>query len=381
MTAFILTLCMALIAYSYVGYPVVLWILSWLRPFRPHPQTQRGLFQPTVTVLICAYNEEHTIQQKLENTLNWHYPLEKLQILVASESSDATDEVVQRYQSRGITLLSMQPREGKQPSIYKAMSCARGDIVVFTDANALVDPDSLQTMVRHFADPQVGCVSGQLQYVSTTTLGSAVEEGTYWRYEEAVKTLESKIGSLLGANGSLYALRRDLYYPLSKYRGDDFELPIGVLLRGYRAILERSARSYEGVPDSARSSFERRIRIISWVWPSSLILCWQALAHRKLLVLFQIVSHKIIRWLVPVLMSVVLLANLLLLDSFWFRILLAGQALFYLGAVAGAIIKRTRPKPQHTILTGLAYFVLSNVAALLALLRALSGSAANTWER
>jgi len=196
-----------------------------------------------------------------------------------------------------------------------------------------------------------------------------------------VKTLESNLGSLLGANGALYALRRNLYFPLSKYRGDDFELPVGVLLRGYEAILDRSAKAFEKVPYGIDGVFRQKVRIISWVWKSALILCWKAILHRKPLVLFQIISHKILRWLTPVFMIGIFAANLFLTGSFWFALLFALQCLFYALSVTGILMLHAGIRRLPPLLRVTAYFVVVHVAALVALVQALTGRTTNTWEK
>jgi len=376
-----------LFLYAYVGYPLVLFVLGLFfrqreggRDLVESRQDNSNL--PTVTVLICAYNEEDIIEKKLQSVLASEYPKSKLQVLVASESSDSTDTIVRRYEKQGVELLSFQPREGKQPSIYKAWPYARGEVVVLTDANALLEPNAIRALAVRFSDANIGCVSGQLHYLQGRGSGAVAEEGTYWQYEEMVKHLESRLGSLIGANGALYALRQSLYFPLSRFRGDDFELPIGVLLEGKKSILERSAKAYEYVPQNAQSLYKQKTRIISWVWKSACVLCWRSVQRHKWLVLFQIVSHKISRWLVPIYMvcmvvSIFVLANV----SITFMLLFILQVCFYFIAAVGAIMlvrgKQKLPKPLRLS----AYFVVINTAALSALWQALTGSVTNTWEK
>jgi cellulose synthase/poly-beta-1,6-N-acetylglucosamine synthase-like glycosyltransferase len=285
-----------------------------------------------VSLLIAAYNEQQVIEAKLMNSLELDYPSDLLEIAVASESTDRTNEMISALTPR--VKLFAYTRRGKASMLFHTVPQLTGDIVIFSDANAFYERDAVKRIVQHFANPHIGCVSGKLVY--TPHSKSSGSESAYWRYENCIKRLESRLQSLLGANGSIFAIRRKLYSPLSENRGDDFELPVQVLLQGQGVVLEEGAISREDDSVSDRSEFRRRVRQMA-LMPSAAMLLVRALHQRKWLIVLQIISHKFLRWFLAVFLIAAFALNVLLLHSRLFVFFFVIQATFYLAAVIGAI--------------------------------------------
>ena len=359
-----------LVLYAYAGYPVALFAISALFGRRHHKDDS---FAPTLSLLIPAYNEERVIAAKLENALALDYPEGKLEIIVASESDDGTDGIVRRYAERGVKLVSAAVRKGKVANLGRAVPAATGEILVFTDANAMFRPDALRKLARNFASPRVGSVSGRLVYLNPAGSASGAGEGAYWDFEMLLKRASSRLGSLPGANGSLYALRRELYAPISERRGDDFELPIRVIIKGKDSILEPEAISEELAGGRYRDEFRRKVRIINWMVVSALILLKEAFSAGRRLLVFQLLSHKLNRWAVPFWLIALLPVSLLLapLGGVYLGAA-AAQGALYGAALLGCAADMLRlPVPRILMLPY--YFVVVNVAALAGILTAAAG--------
>ena len=366
-----------LVLYAYVGYPLLIWALSLLAGRRRQPDDAH---RPTVSLLIPAYNEERIIAEKIDNALAQEYPAEKLEIIVASESTDRTDEVVAGYAGRGVKLVSSSVRRGKVANLQRAVPGASGEILIFTDANAIFRLDAIRKLVRHFADPRVGSVSGRLIYRSAGSATPATEEGTYWSFEMMVKRASSRLGSLPGANGSLFALRRGLYMPMSERRGDDFELPIRVILQGYDSILEPEAVTEETASTRYLDEYRRKVRIINWMVVSALMLLGEAVSKGRWLIAFQLLSHKITRWAVPFWLLGLLPVSIYLapLGRVYLTAAVA-QVLFYLLAGAGLLACGLSLRLPRILGLPL-YFVVVNAACLVGILASAVGHEV-TWHK
>ncbi|HCF49925.1 MAG TPA: glycosyltransferase family 2 protein, partial [Syntrophomonas sp.] len=221
-------LAAGLLVFHYFGYPLLMGLLSHLKKNKPFPESGE---LPPLTMIISVYNEEDVIRERLENCLTLDYPRDKLRILVVSDgSTDNTHSIVEQYSQHGIELVVVPGRVGKTGTLNQVIPELASEIIVFTDANSMLRPDALKTLVRHFADPKVGAVCGELQLT-----GDAGVEGAYWRYEKAIKEFESKVSTLTVANGALYALRRSLHRPMNPQAANDFQHPLQVALQGYRS--------------------------------------------------------------------------------------------------------------------------------------------------
>ncbi len=377
------------IGYTYVGYPLILAALARFRPL-PHFDADRW---PNLTLLIAAYNEEQVIAQKLDNSLALDYPPDRLEIIVAADGSDdRTVEIVEQFAGRGVALSFDAPRRGKMAAINRAMAIAQGEIVVFSDANNLYAADTLRQLTQPFGDPKVGAVTGAKSiWHADGALGRS--EGLYWRYESFIKTQETRLGCSVGAPGEIFAIRRSLFVPPpDQVINDDFTLAMMVVRQGYNLFYNPAAKSYEPVSDSAKDEITRRARIVAGRY-QALMMAPALFPWRRPLVLWQVISHKFLRPVVPFAMIAALLSNLAAVIwpveaarlAFWglaapFNfIFLFLQLAFYLTAAAGAYLARRGPIARWMYLP--VFFVNSNYAALLGFWRFLTGRQSVVWQR
>jgi len=341
-------------------------------------EIKKAEITPSVSLLISAYNEEKIIQEKIENSLNLDYPKDKLEIVIASESNDKTNEIVEK--NKGVKLFAYSERRGKSYTIYQSLPKCQGEIIVFTDANAMFKRDAIKKLVRNFNDPHIGCVSGELKYINPQKAAAGESEGIYWKYEVLIKRLESKIQSVLGANGSIYAIRKRLYSPLSKYWGDDFGLPIRIMQKGYRVVWEPEAVSEEEVYPETIKQFKRKVVIVGWHFKGVFILLKDSIKKFQLRLIFQLISHKILRWFVPFFFILIFLSSVLLLNNIFYLIIFISQILFYLLALVG-YIQEKRKKKINQIINLVYYFCMVNLAAFVGVIKGLFGSQKPTWEK
>lgn len=285
-----------MVAYVYFGYPILLSLLVSLRKKTGYPVADEV---PAVTLLIAAYNEESCIAQKLENTLSLEYPGDKLQILVAADGSDdGTVEIVRGFASRGVELSYQPQREGKMAAINRAMPAVRGEVIVFSDANNHFEANTLGALVAPFASVGVGAVSGAKHiFKGVGALGNS--EGLYWKYEAFIKKQETRLGSCSGVSGEIFAIRKQLFEPAPRgIINDDFYMAMQVLRKGYRVVYAPEARSFERVSPTAQDEIIRRTRINAGRY-QALHLWRKILPTRKPLLMWQVISHKIFRLLLP----------------------------------------------------------------------------------
>jgi len=389
MIGIIFWLCLLGIFYVYAGYPIILALLASLRP---HPRPYAS-YLPMVTLLITAYNEQEVIAAKLENSLALDYPRERLQILVAADGSDDhTVDIVTSYAASGVELSFDPARRGKMAAINRAMPLIRNEILIFSDANNFYEASTLRELVKPFSDPIVGAVAGSKRVVeSDSSLGGA--DSLYWRYESFIKKQETRLGSCTGVSGEVFSLRRELFEaPPDAVINDDFFMALNVLRQGYRLIYIPEACSREPVSLDEHSEIIRRTRIIAGRY-QILGMSIGKLPLRKPLLVWQIVSHKFLRPLVPFAMLGALLANfasliwciparlhsLLFLSTPYNWILLGLQFAFYFLAWLG-----TRVKLKGLIgkLLYLPTFLFnSNLAAILGLYGYLTRKSSPIWQK
>ena len=323
----------AFVGYVYFGFPAALAAVTafYRRPVAKAPHT------PSVSLVIPAYNEESVIEEKLRTCLALDYPPDKLEIIVASDgSTDRTAERAHRFESDPrVRVLAFERNRGKLAMLNDVMRQVDGEIVVFSDAATMPAPDALRELTANFADPRVGAVSGIYRIRDSAGAALGKQEDFYWKYETFLKEREAALGSILGAHGALYAIRRALYpFPEASVINDDFVIPMRIVAQGYRAAYEPNALAWEEAQDS--SGFGRRVRLMAGnvaqlsemkglFWPPS-----------KWLTLFFFLSHKAARLAAPFAMLAAFGANLALLDSAFFRLTLLLQIGFYGLAAAGA---------------------------------------------
>lgn len=368
-----------LVVYPYAIYPVLLRVLAR----RCREQGAQMLQEPSIALIISVHDEEDVIAAKLQNAVSLDYPAGKLDIIVVSDaSSDTTDEIVRREQSRDarIRLLRLNERRGKSTGINRAVEGSRADIVVFSDANAMYDRNALRELARPFADAAIGYVVGAALYQDAGRSRSAENEGLYWRLEILLKRLESDYDSVVGGDGAIYAIRRRLFSPLQPDDISDFVNPLQIIAAGYRGHFNARACCYEAAGETFAKEFRRKRRIVNRSWRAVRRYGHLLSFQRNGRFIFMLISHKILRWLALPLVGVVWITNTLLLGragvyaATWLAIT-ASMAL----AATGAVLDRLGRQPPRVVAT-LYYFYLVAVAGLLGIWDEYRGVRHVTWE-
>ena len=381
--AFIFWCAAGVMAYTYALYPALLFVLAWLRPRAPaENSTPAGL--PAVSLLVAAYNEAAVILRKLRNCEMLDYPAAQLEILFGSDGSD--DGTADILRSAGLPahmrLISFSERRGKPAVLNDLVLAARGELLVFSDANSMFDANALRELVRPFAAAGVGGVCGELRLERPAAEHSAgaANESLYWRYETFIKRLEGRLGILAAANGAIYAIRRDLYRPLPVQRltSDDLVIGARVLQQGQRMVFAPHAIAREEANSTIREELRRRVRVGEAGF-NALAELWPLLLPQRGSVAWMLWSHKILRWAVPGLLVLLLAASVALWRQAFYQAVLAMQFAAYLAALAGYVLE------PHTRLPGWLtfpyFFAGSNLATLLGLWRSLRRSGNRAWAR
>jgi cellulose synthase/poly-beta-1,6-N-acetylglucosamine synthase-like glycosyltransferase len=367
--------------YAYVGYPVLLILASAV-----HRQSHKcdETCTPSLSIVMAAHNEAAVIQAKLDNLLSQDYPPDRLEIIVASDGSDdETEAIVTHYREcdRRVRLLAL-PRRGKAHALNTAAASAQGEILVFSDANAMLDPGALRRLVRHFANPRVGGVAGNLCYASSRKTGGAgMGEVLYWRYDQWLKQLETQVGNAISADGALYAIRHALYVPITDpSTTDDFAISSRVVVQGYRLIYEPRATVSEATAGSSSREFRRKARIINRGLRSLFGLGDFLYPWRGGFYAVQLISHKLLRRLVPFALPLLLVASAFLWPvSILYRITLIAQIVFYGLGIIGFLLRST-PWGRLWPIYGPYYFCQANVAALVGVTGLLRGERIAVWQ-
>ena len=376
MSEIVFWLSAAALFYTYAGYPLLLALVSTIFSRR----IRRGECEPTVSIIITAYNEEIDLKAKLENTLALDYPRDLIEIIVASDcSSDRTDQIAREFAAHGVRLHRQPVRGGKTAAQNAAVEQARGEIILFSDATSLYQPDVVRAMMPNFADKSVGCVAGRLVYVDPSNSRVGRGARSYWNYETFLKTHESRAGSLIGASGCLYAVRKSAYVPLYHEACSDFIIATKMVEQGLRAIYEPRAVCREVTNQRADKELNMRVRVIA----QTLNDLWR---HRAMLNPFrtgfyavQLISHKVMRYMVPFFLIGILGSSAVLASSsLVYRLVLLAQVLGYLAALVAGLLDRARV--HHRLLAMPQYFVIANVASLIALYQLLRGERYAHWE-
>jgi glycosyltransferase involved in cell wall biosynthesis len=369
------------VAYTYAGYPLLLALRAWLLPSAFASAEPEGApYEPSLSLIICAFDEAGSIGARLENALGLDYPSDALEIIVASDgSTDGTQHVVARYADRGVRLLDM-PRRGKIPTLNAAVEASRGDILVFSDANSQYDRDALRQLVAPFADPQIGGVAGDQRYLDHRGGGSDGTEGerAYWDLDRALKQAQSRAGSVTSSTGAIYAIRRELFSPVPSGVTDDFWISTGVIARGRRLVFAPAAIAREEVAASSDREFQRKVRVMTrglhGAWLRRGLM--NPFAHG--FYALQLFSHKVLRRLVAIPLALLPCAALLLWDEgLLYRAVAVGASLLI---AAGGLSAVLPPHwARHRALSIPHYFLMVNVAALLAFSNVLRGRRIESW--
>lgn len=362
--------------YTYIGYPLLVYLISLIFP----KSVRKEPFEPNVTVLITAYNEEEAIGDKLENTLRIDYPREKLEILVASDgSTDRTDEIVGEYADRGVRLFRQEGRAGKTVTQNNAVARATGEIILFSDATTEYRPDVLRRILPNFADERIGCVAGRLIYVDRAETGVGKGAKSYWSYETFLKKSESRACSLIGASGCLYAVRKAAYQPMYAEACSDFLIATVLYRQGLRTVYEPEAVCTEETNRRPDREMQMRVRVIL----QTLVDLWR---NRRMLnpltggfFAVELISHKVFRYAVPVFLFLLFASSAVLAaGSPLFAAVFALQTGFYLLALLGWLLER-RGRSSGFLAIPL-YFVLTNLASLIGIYKFLRGERMARWE-
>lgn len=360
---------------TYLFYPVALLLLT---PFRKKHRIDES-FTPSVTLVISAYNEESVIREKLENALSLDYPRDQLEVMVISdESDDRTDEIVNEFLDQGVVLYRQEPRLGKSAGLTKFVPAARGEFVVFSDANSIYEEGALRKLVRHFAEPSVGFVVGHQRYLQDET-AACDSESMYWKYETWIKIHESRIGSVVCGDGAIYAIRRELFEPLQPDDINDFTLPLKIVSRGYRGIFDREAVCYERTADDFGGEFRRKTRIVNRSF-RAVTRVPQALNPFGVgFFSLQLFVHKILRWFVSFFLAALIVINIALVAQsapLVYTVLMGAQVVCY-----GLALLWFVPGFRRLRLVYIAYyFCLVNLAACLGILGFFLGKRISTWS-
>lgn len=364
------------LVYVYVGYPLFVYVVSRMFP----KQIRRADFEPQVSVIITAYNEEQDIRGKLENTLALDYPKEKLEIIVASDcSTDRTDEIVREYAGQNVKLYRQAERLGKTAAQNMAVEKAAGEIILFSDATTAYEKNVLRAMLPNFADESIGCVAGKLIYVDDSDSGVGKGAKSYWSYETFLKKAESRACSLIGASGCLYSIRKNAYQAMYPEACSDFLIATVMYRQGLRTIFEPEAVCTEETNRHSEKEMRMRIRVISQTFTD----LWR---NREMLNPFksgfyavELISHKLLRYSVPIFLILFFIsAGILALESRFFLVIFAFQTVFYLAAPAGWLLEKAGFKSR--IFAMPLYFVLTNLASFVGFYKFLRGERYARWE-
>jgi cellulose synthase/poly-beta-1,6-N-acetylglucosamine synthase-like glycosyltransferase len=342
--------------WTHIAYPAFAVLLARLAPKR----ARKDEIEPTVTLVVAAYNEESVIARRIENLLELDYPADKLQIVVTSDAStDRTEEIALQYPR--VTVVS-NPRGGKVAAQDRAVRQTDSEIVAFSDANATWSPDALRRLVSVFADPDVAYACGQLRILDAD---GSNQEGLYWRYEMVVRSAESQLGSVTGGNGSIYAVRRSDYVEVDPRFGHDLSLPYLMVQRGRRAVYEPAAQAWEKPTPTNETEYRRKVRMFEHCW--LIVLRGKMMRRLGPLYALEIVSHRLLRYGSGLLHVVLLITSVALAaHAFVYAFVLAAQLAFVLAALLGVGIAR--------------YYSLVTLATLVSLWNYLRRGVPATWE-
>jgi cellulose synthase/poly-beta-1,6-N-acetylglucosamine synthase-like glycosyltransferase len=368
-------LSLFLIFYVYILYAVVLVPLSLL--FRR--DVKKNYFSPSVSIIIAAYNEEGCIKETIENKLNLDYPGDRLEIIVVSDGSDdKTDEIVRECGTQNVRLLRQEPRQGKTAALNMAASAAKGEIIVFSDSNSIYFPNALRELVANFSDGSVGYVTGKMVYVNPE--GSGVGDGcsAYMRYENLLRSMESRVSSIVGVDGGIDAVRKELFSPMSPDHLPDLILPLRVVEKGYRVLYDPTALLSEYSLNRPVDEYRMRVRVSLRALHAIKEMRHLLNPFRYGLLSWQLISHKLLRYNVFILLAALYVSNLLIagINGFYAGVFLL-QSMFYIFASSGYFLEKRKISLKMFQMPF--YFCLVNLASAHAFLRFINNEKQVLW--
>ena len=368
-------ICIAVAIYHYFGYPLIVVLISRVWKQKPHDAER----EPSITLVIAAYNEESVIRAKIENSLALDYPRAKYEIvIVADGSTDATPGIAAEYSSDAVRCMYEPARRGKSHALNRAVASSRAEILVFTDANNELSNDSLRYLVNALSQERVGGVSGAKRIIENQERAASVGDGLYWRYESMIKLAESRLGGTVAADGEIFAVWRDLYKPIPpEVINDDAFLTLAVVQQGYKVAYEPAATATEEASITIADDFRVKVRMIAGGY-QFIAMYWRSVAGTGWFA-FKYFSHKILRWLMPLCLITLLLISLLRANEWPYTVLCIAQLLFYGVAAAGALAPALRNASKFVYVPF--YFTTMNLAAFLGLIKFLSGNQSVLWAK
>ncbi|MFN3404756.1 MAG: glycosyltransferase family 2 protein [Cytophagaceae bacterium] len=375
-------LAIFVIFYTYAGYGIVLYLMVRIKRFFNKSKELKDDFEPEVTFVVPCYNEADIVEDKVKNTLSLDYPKDKFKVVFITDgSTDGTPERLKNFDR--IKVLHEDKRGGKSAAENRAMKFVDTPIVIFSDANTILPKDAIKKIVRHYADPKVGAVSGEKRVLSGESAdASAAGEGIYWKYESLLKKLDSELLTIVGAAGELFSFRKELFVELEEDTIlDDFMLSMRIAEKEYRVVYEPEAYAMETASASIKEELKRKIRICAGGWQSMIRLKSVLNPFKNFLLTFQYVSHRVLRWsIAPLLMFLLLPLNLFLAFEGWvYQWMLAGQIAFYTLALLGWYLEEKEIRFKMLFIPF--YFFFMNASVFAGFYRYAKGKQAAAWER
>tara|TARA_R110002050_G_scaffold30928_1_gene79109 strand:- start:1822 stop:2991 length:1170 start_codon:yes stop_codon:yes gene_type:complete len=374
--------CLLLVFYTYLGYGIVLYILVKIKKVFVKKRSFDPNYQPSVTLVVPAFNEESFIMEKVKNSLELDYPKDKLRILFVTDgSNDNTYQILKDAQ--GVEVSHEDRRAGKAAAENRAMTLIDTPIVVFCDANTYLNRDCIKNLVRHYDDPKVGAVSGEKRVLSSgADTASAAGEGLYWKYESALKKWDSELYTIVGAAGELISFRSELVQDLEEDTIlDDFMQTMRICQKGYRVVYEPESFAAETASDNVTEELKRKVRIAAGGWQSMSRLWTILIPIPQPLLSFQYISHRVLRWSISAfVLPLIFIFNIFLFDESWlYEYLLYAQVVFYVTALIGWFLENRAIRVKLLFVPY--YFLMMNYAVFAGFGRWLNGSQKATWER
>lgn len=372
-------LFLILVSSSYLGYPLILIVMGLFG----EKKIYNASYEPTVSMLIAAYNEEENIEEKILNSLDLEYPKEKFEIIVVSDgSTDRTDEIVKKYESQGVKLFRVEGRVGKTQARNVAVLANRSEVILFSDATAIYERNVVKSLVLRLSNPSVGMVSGSLKYFDRQKASMGIATKVYWQYESLIKKAQGRLKTMTGAVGCINAFKRKLYYVLPPNIIEDFTEPLMIISQGYNVDYAPEAISYERTTQKVKQEFNMRVRVIRGGMTGFLFALRSLNLKHHSYALIQLFFHKVMRWLMPVNLIILFLLNLGIFlsgnSNLFFEYLLYAQIIFYVLGIIGLFVE-TESKLLKLLLIP-TYFIVVNAACLKAMYLTLTTKLEATWE-
>lgn len=372
----------AIVVYTYVGYGLIIYFLNKLIGRNKNTDNQADNFYPEVTLMVAAYNEERFIESKIVNSLSLDYPADKLNLwIVADGSTDRTVEIAQNFPT--VITFHSPERKGKIHAVNRVMKSVKTPIVIFSDANTVLNKDAIKNIARHFKDEKVGGVAGEKQIVDNTSdNASGSGEGLYWKYESALKKMDSNLTTAIGAAGELFALRTELYHETEPDTLiEDFVTSMRIVAKGYRFVYEPEAYAVETASATIKDEWKRKVRISAGGIQALVRLPELLNPFRYGLICWQYVSHRVLRWtLAPLALPVILITNIFLFNqSLFYKVCLLGQLAFYSIALLGHLLRDKKISLKGFFVPY--YFSMMNLSVFAGVLRLIRKQQSVVWEK